>query len=65
MATKAVLQRKELKPDFIILDVGMPGPYAIAVVGILRYALAKIRNVLLTMYAAAVLRICHASIRQA
>jgi len=33
----------------------MPGPYAIAVVGILRFAVAKIRNVLLTMYAAAYL----------
>jgi DNA-binding NarL/FixJ family response regulator len=49
--TQAVSKAKELSPDLIILDVRMPGLNGIEVAGILRYALPKIRIVLVTMYA--------------
>jgi DNA-binding NarL/FixJ family response regulator len=47
----AVSKAKELEPDLIILDVKMPELNGIEVAGILRYALPKIRIVLLTMFA--------------
>jgi DNA-binding NarL/FixJ family response regulator len=49
--TEAVSKARELSPDLIILDVRMPGLNGIEVAGILRYALPKIRIVLVTMYA--------------
>jgi len=49
--TDAVSKAKELSPDLIILDVRMPRLNGIEVAGILRYALPKIRIVLVTMYA--------------
>ncbi len=49
--TDAVSKAQELSPDLIILDVIMPGPNGIEVAGILRYALPKLRIVLVTMYA--------------
>jgi DNA-binding NarL/FixJ family response regulator len=49
--TEAVTKAKELSPDMAILDVRMPGLNGIEVAGILRYALPKIRIVLVTMYA--------------
>jgi DNA-binding NarL/FixJ family response regulator len=52
--TDAVSKAKELSPDLIILDVRMPGLYRIEVAGILRYALPKLKIVLLTMYAEAI-----------
>jgi DNA-binding NarL/FixJ family response regulator len=49
--TDAVSLARELSPDLVILDVRMPGLNGIEVAGILRYALPKIRIVLVTMYA--------------
>jgi DNA-binding NarL/FixJ family response regulator len=49
--TEAVSKAKELSPDLIILDVRMPGLNGLEVAGILRYALPRIRIVLVTMYA--------------
>jgi DNA-binding NarL/FixJ family response regulator len=49
--TEAVSKARALSPDLIILDVRMPGLNGIEVAGILRYALPKIRIVLVTMYA--------------
>jgi DNA-binding NarL/FixJ family response regulator len=49
--TDAVTKAKGLSPDLIILDVRMPGLNGIEVAGILRYALPKIRIVLVTMCA--------------
>ena len=48
--TEAVSKARELSPDLIILDVRMPGLKGIEVAGILRYALPKIRIVLVTTY---------------
>ncbi len=48
--TDAVSKGRELSPDFIILDVRMPGLNGIEVAGILRYALPKIRIVLVATY---------------
>jgi two-component system, NarL family, nitrate/nitrite response regulator NarP len=49
--TDAVSKARELSPDLIILDVKMLGLNGIEVAGILRYALPKVRIVLVTMYA--------------
>jgi DNA-binding NarL/FixJ family response regulator len=49
--TDAVSMARELSPDLVILDVRMPGLNGIEVAGILRYALPKVRIVLVTMYA--------------